>query len=133
ARDWVALLPQAFHRFRASLPKYGTDVGGNPALVYNSTTANPHAVIKVVMASQPAGELPSTVTLQVTWDGVQQAPIVYGTAGFQAGDTLVFAILETPSNNWTQHHWQVDARVSYDVDPTLPPNQPPVPFIVDKG
>ena len=47
----------------------GTDVGGNPALVYNEGTVDDHPIIQVDVPTAPDAGVPSDIKLTLIFDG----------------------------------------------------------------
>src|SRR5260370_38010623 len=64
-----------------------TDVGGNPALDYNSGTVNVRPVIQIPLQTDPNTGNPglSQVSIQLTFNGVQQSAQNYTISNYQAG------------------------------------------------
>ena len=81
----------------------GTSVGGNPALVYDSTTANAKPVIEATLQTDNAAALPATAAAVLTWDGTAGATVTYSTAGFAPGDLVSLAV-QAPSGQTTGRH-----------------------------
>jgi len=63
----------------------GTSVGRDPALVYNSATVDVRPVIQLSLQTDPNGPVPTEVQLQLTWNGITEAPVTFSTTGQQAG------------------------------------------------
>src|SRR5262249_39886665 len=69
----------------------GTEVGGSPALVYNSERVNVKPIIQATVQSDNSQALPSTITATLTFNGTTQTGQTYSTTGLTRGDTLVVA------------------------------------------
>jgi RHS repeat-associated protein len=72
----------------------GTDVGGNPALVYNSATVSPRPVIQLQLQSDPNPGNPAATQYQVAWsfNGVNQTTATFPVSNFQAGAVYLMAV-----------------------------------------
>jgi RHS repeat-associated protein len=69
----------------------GSDVGGTPALVYNSVTADAQPVIQLAVQGDANAGAPSQAVVQLIWDNVAQTPVTYSL--FQpAGALYQFAV-----------------------------------------
>jgi YD repeat-containing protein len=89
-----------------------TTVGGNPALVYNSNTVDVRPIIKVVIPTDSTLPLPTSIDLQLTWNGTQQSSVSFSTAGHQAGDTLVLAVqVAGPVQTTGVYGWSILATI----------------------
>jgi RHS repeat-associated protein len=72
----------------------GTEVGGNPALVYNSATVSPRPVIQLLLQSDPNTGNPAATQYQVAWsfNGVNQTTATFPVSNFQAGAVYLLAV-----------------------------------------
>jgi PKD repeat protein len=70
----------------------GTAVGGNPALVYNSSTVQVRPVIQLEVQGDPNGLAPTQAQVQLTWNGTPQAPVLFNTAGQLPGAVYTLAV-----------------------------------------
>jgi hypothetical protein len=70
----------------------GTDVGGNPALVYNSGTVSVRPIIQVPVYTDPNKSFPTEIDMRLTWNGgTPQSWTVYSPSG-SPGDIVVGAV-----------------------------------------
>ena len=69
----------------------GTDVGGNPALVYNSATVSVRPIVQLQVQTDPMLPAPTSAQITLTFDGVQQTPVVVPISGVQAGQDVTLA------------------------------------------
>jgi RHS repeat-associated protein len=69
----------------------GTDVGGSPALVYNSERVNVKPIIQATVQSDNSQALPATLTATLTFNGTTQTGQTYSTSGLHPGDLIVVA------------------------------------------
>src|SRR5262249_13553522 len=74
-------------------PGAASFAAGAPRLVYNSDTVAVHPVIEASLTTDPAGEVPASLDVQLTWAG-QDQPGVNLPVMAQPGDTLFFAVQE---------------------------------------
>jgi RHS repeat-associated protein len=72
----------------------GTEVGGSPALVYNSATVSPRPVIQLQLQSDPNTGNPAATQYQVAWsfNGVNQTTATFPVSNFQAGAVYLMAV-----------------------------------------
>jgi hypothetical protein len=70
----------------------GTDVGGSPALVYNSDTVSVRPIIAATLTTDPTKALPASIQAQLTWNGTAQPWVTFGTTGHSPGDTYLLAV-----------------------------------------
>jgi RHS repeat-associated protein len=66
----------------------GTAVGGTPALVYNSDTVSVRPILPVTLTTTL---VPTSIDMQLTWDGTPQGTYTYSTSGHSANDTYLLA------------------------------------------
>jgi hypothetical protein len=87
----------------------GTSVGRNPALVYNSETANPQPIVEATLASDPSGSVPSQIQVQLTWNnGTPQSWVTFSTTGHAVGDTyLLAAQVSSAVSSTGAYPWQL--------------------------
>jgi YD repeat-containing protein len=90
----------------------GTDQSDRPALVYDSAAADPRPILHAYLQTDSAAALPSTITVQLTWDGVPQQSKVYGTSGIVPGEWVVAAV-QAPLSTTGRHRWKVDVTLNY--------------------
>jgi len=95
----------------------GTDVGGSPALVYNSDRYLP--VIKITMATDPELPLPDSVTLDWELNGETQDSITFSDLTFEPGDTIVFALQCNSVPESGVIEWVIRATATYDDETTF--------------
>jgi YD repeat-containing protein len=69
----------------------GSDVGGNPALVYNSSTVDVRPTVQVAVQGAPGTAAPISAQVQLTWNGVLQTPQSY-TLDQPAGSVYLFGL-----------------------------------------
>jgi RHS repeat-associated protein len=69
----------------------GTVQSGDPALVYNSDAVSVRPIVQVSVPSANNAALPSTVSTQLTFNGVAGGTMTYSTSGLSPGDTFVLA------------------------------------------
>ena len=69
----------------------GTDVGGNPALDYNSQSALPDPVVQVTLVTDLGQPFPASVQLQLTWNDAAPVTSSFSLTG-TPGDSIVLAI-----------------------------------------
>src|SRR5207302_49166 len=86
----------------------GTSVGGNPALVYDSSTVNPKPIIEATLDSDPSGSVPTNISVQLTWNGgTPQTAVNFSTTGHSAGDVYLLdaqvasAVTSTGAYSWS--------------------------------
>src|SRR5262249_25142236 len=82
--------------FRRTVPS-GLDaaatLAGPSALVYNSDSVNVKPIIETTLASPAGGQVPSSISVQLTWNnGTPQSAVTFQTTGHSAGDTYLLAV-----------------------------------------
>ncbi|WP_406697219.1 RHS repeat-associated core domain-containing protein [Singulisphaera sp. Ch08] len=122
----------------------GTDVGGNPALVYNSDTVNVRPVIQAEFKSSEDDPVPGSIKVQLTFNGVVQDWITYATTDREPGDTYLLsaqveeAVAQSGIYAWSLHvvldfggdqpdyHAELkgNARVVVNDSPAVDPDHP---------
>ena len=93
----------------------GTDVGGNPALVYNSATVDVRPIIQLAVNTDPNQSLPITVDMCLTWNGGSpQTPTPYFPFGFNPGDRFVGIVQVSSALTQTDYYsWSVMVTLNY--------------------
>jgi RHS repeat-associated protein len=64
---------------------------GRFALVYDSSSVDNHPVFNATFASDAGGPVPSSLSLQLTWNGTTQSAVTFSTSGHSAGDSYALA------------------------------------------
>ena len=83
--------------------------GGSPALVYNSATVNVRPVVQLQLQSDPNTTNPpaTQISVQLTWNGVQQNSQTFPINNYQAGSLYLFgvqvanAVTQSGVYNWS--------------------------------
>jgi RHS repeat-associated protein len=71
---------------------FGLSAGyGQFALVYDSSTVDVHPVLNATFASDAGGPVPSSISVQLTWNGNTQSAVTFATTGHSAGDSYALA------------------------------------------
>src|ERR1017187_9485916 len=89
----------------------GTDVGRNPAFVYNGATVAVRPVFQANLDTSSLGSPPTMISLQLTWDGSTQSPVYFSPYG--ATSPLVMAVESSTAVAQTgRYDWRVDVTVT---------------------
>jgi RHS repeat-associated protein len=98
----------------------GTAQSGSPALVFNSDAVSVKPFVQVSVPSANNAALPSTISTQLTFNGVVGATATYSTSGFSPGDTFVLAA-QSPTTITTtgRYGWSVTVAVPGQTTQTL--------------
>jgi RHS repeat-associated protein len=87
------LVQQNLDPFHSPTAASGWGFGVAPALVYNSQSIPAQPLLELTIATDSGGTLPSSFTVQLTWNGgTPQTPVSFSTTGHSAGDTLAAAV-----------------------------------------
>jgi len=94
---------------------------GSPALVYHSSSVALHPIVQVTLPSVNNASLPSTITAELTFDGVTQAsPVTFSTTGFAPGDVFTFALQADQAITTTgRYGYSVLVQVPGETDQTI--------------
>ena len=110
--DWQAQLGDVSQTVALDLDQSpGTSQSGNPALVYHSSQVAAQPIVQVQLDTPNNASLPSSISAQLTFDGVAAATVTYYTAGDSPGDVLTMALQSSTTITTT-------GRYSYSVDVT---------------
>jgi hypothetical protein len=91
----------------------GTAVGGDPALVYNSTTVNAPRV-QIELQGDPQGAVPNQIQVQLTWgDNPPQAPVTFYTAGHDPAQPYLLTVPVTAAVTSGVYSWNADLQLSF--------------------
>ena|GEM_PF-901938 len=122
----------------------GTNVGGSPALVYNSDTVHARPIIQAELQSSEDDPVPESIKVQLTFNGVTQDWITYETTDHEPGDTYLLsaqvekAVAQSGIYAWSMHvvldfggeepeynaELTGDARVVVNDAPAVDPDKP---------
>src|SRR5262249_32280096 len=91
----------------------GSGQGGNPALVYHSSSLSQKPIVQVTLPSANNASLPATISAQLTFDGTTATTMTYSTTGYAPGDVFTFAL--QASNTIT-----TTGRYSYSITFSVP-------------
>jgi RHS repeat-associated protein len=98
----------------------GTDVGGNPALIYNSATVNVRPVIQLAVQSDPNGTMATQAQVQLTWNGTAQSPVTYSLSGYQPGEEIdLSAEVTSPVTTSGAYPWSVTITLTFPNNSTI--------------
>jgi RHS repeat-associated protein len=88
----------------------GTEQSGNAALVYHSDSVSVRPIVQAALTTPNSGALPTSIGVQLTWDGVLQSanPINFSTTGLAPGDVLLAsAQVASPVATTGRHSWSL--------------------------
>jgi hypothetical protein len=92
----------------------GTEVGLDPALVYNSERVTVKPIIQAQIQTANSAALPDTITVQLTFNGVTQSAQVFSTAGFSPGEELYAAQqVDTAISSTGRYLYRMDVTLDY--------------------
>src|SRR5262249_45396790 len=95
----------------------GTDVGGVPALVYNSDTVDSRPVVQAQLKSSADDPVPDEIRVRLTWDGKPQEWVTYQTTDLERGDAfLVAAQVEDAVARSGLYAWSLDIVMDFGPD-----------------
>jgi Bacterial Ig-like domain len=98
----------------------GTAVSNNTALVYNSDRVNPEPILYGQVQTQNNVALPSTITIQLTWNGTAQTAQTYSTTGLAAGELFTFSQQVSSAVSTTGlYNYSLQAVLNYGTPVTL--------------
>jgi hypothetical protein len=93
----------------------GTDVGGNPMLVYNSGTVNVRPIIQLEIQSDPNGSNPKAtqIAVQLTFNGVQQTTQNFTIGTYTAGAVFLVGVeVASPLTATGVYNWSAAVTVT---------------------
>jgi len=93
----------------------GTDVGGNPVLVYNSNTVSVQPIIEATLTPPANDGIPTSLQARLTWNNGQAEPwVVFNTAGHSAADSYLLAVQQEYTVAATGvYAWEMDVQAVY--------------------
>jgi RHS repeat-associated protein len=96
----------------------GTAMAGDMALVYNSRSTGVQPVIQAVINSPNTLPMPSSFTMQLTWNGTTEPLQTFNTTGFSPGDVMI-ASIQVPGPVATgAYNWQLAVNIPGVTIPT---------------
>jgi hypothetical protein len=92
----------------------GTNVGRNPALLYDSNTVAPRPIIEAAVTTNASLGLPSSIQAQLTFNGNTQSWVTFSTTGHSAGDTYTIDTQDATALTSTgAYAWSLTVKVFY--------------------
>jgi RHS repeat-associated protein len=92
---------------------YQSNTGGPAYLTYNSDTVDVRPVMQVALSSGSGDPVPTSITADLTFNGVDSGPIQFSSAGHNPGDTYLLAVQDptaiTASGNYS---WSMTVTVT---------------------
>ncbi len=95
----------------------GTDVGGDPTLVYNSDTVDVRPIIQAQLASSAGEAVPDSIQVQLTFNGVAQGWTSYETTDHDPGDDyLITAQVDQAVAQSGLYSWSLQVVMQFGGD-----------------
>ena len=93
----------------------GTDVGGDPALVYNSATVDARPIVQALVQTNAASGLATDFKLALTWGTIAQSTVTFTPNGTDpAGLTYALAQqVNTPISSTGFYNWSLAVTIDY--------------------
>src|SRR5262249_43238678 len=102
----------------------GTDIGGNPALVYSSSPVNVYPIVDIAVGTAGDSALPDAIKVTLNWDTGTGTTLI-GTRGYtpgsglSVGNTLGLAVqLSSPVTETGHYSWTVTVELDYFSGPS---------------
>jgi hypothetical protein len=112
----------------------GTAESLDPSLVYQSSTVSPQPVVQGTLSTDNGAALPSTLHVQLTWDGVDRPVQSFSTAGFRPGQLLTFAVEAPPVAETGRYRYTLHVTADYgDPDLDIVRSQSGYTFVVNNN
>ncbi|MFO0969474.1 MAG: SBBP repeat-containing protein [Gemmataceae bacterium] len=90
----------------------GSTQAGNPALVYDGTSLNIQPVIQGVVSAPNNAALPSTIGVELIWDGTSQGTNNDSTSSLVQGDKITVAARPTSAVSTGRHTWELRVKIT---------------------
>ena len=92
----------------------GTSMSQDPSLSYSSDRVSDEPIIQATLQADNAVALPSTVSVQLTWNGTAQTSVNYNTTGLHPGDLIeVAAQVDSAVSTTGRYAWTLQVTMNY--------------------